>query len=286
MNSYILTLPNGLKIDFQTACDLRHDEQARLYMGAHMPGVTAEEKRSGQDGRADILVHHGFSEKTRLSSKGQSITFMTPAADEFSRDICHLLYGIERRALLKDGYYPVHAACAGKDGRYVLLIGHSGAGKSTLAQDLVVNHGYRLFSGNKTVVRFDEKTHELKAVAGTRTMTMLEGGKSRYSYELEDRQYAEESEVTISALAITRLNDGVKESKKLARTTGVRTMLPFFMDVANAHVVVGDYHVFNGNVPAAVTHHLNRNLRQTLKEVPLCRYAGPLPYLSRKIQSL
>lgn len=278
MAEYYLSLPGGLKARFKTACDLRENDESRLYLAAHVPGVRFLDEKPDS---FDFSLNHEFAEKTRLVSKGNDITFFTPTADEFARDICHLLYAVTRRELLKNELYPVHAACVGQDDSYVLIVGHSGAGKSTLAHDLVAEDDWKLFSGNKTVTSFEDGA--IRAIAGTSTMTVLDDKLKRQSYEMDPECYAEDPEVTIEAVHIVRVNDGVEETQKLARSTGIRALHPFFLDVVNADVIVGDYHVFNGATSSKIKHHLNRQLRQSLKAVPVYKSSGSMDFLTQRV---
>ena len=281
MVKHYLTLPGGLTACFKSACDLHGDADAQLYLRAHLPGAVLLDSPPPE--KPDFTIHHEFSEKTRLVCKGDEVFFYTPSADEFSRDICHLLYAAERKELLKRELYPIHSACVGNEDGYVLLVGHSGAGKSTLAHKLVNEHGMKLFSGNKTVTTFDEETGRINAVAGTRTMTVLDESLRRHAYELENGQYEPAPTVNISAIHLIQVNDGVEETRKLARSTGIRDLHHFFMDAVNADVIVGDYHVFNGAVPSQVKHHLLRQLRQSLKSVPVYKSAGSMAFLSKQV---
>lgn len=75
---------------------------------------------------------------------------------EGAKDLVELL----RDVVLKDqenrGAAVLHATCAERDGRAVLVTGAKGAGKSTLLLELVEHFGHRIMSGDKTVLRLEE----------------------------------------------------------------------------------------------------------------------------------
>jgi hypothetical protein len=285
MRNYTLSLPGHLSCRFQTACDLNEGGDAFRYMRAHLPGVTIQEG-GAHVAEPDFSIIHNFADKTKLTCSGSKVVFLTPQADEFTRDICHLIYAATRKILIKAGYYPVHASCVGGDEQgYRLLVGHSGAGKSSLAHHLVEDYGFKLFSGNKTVIQFEEESN-ITAIAGTQTMTVLGDDLKRVSYVMNEEHYASSQQVPITSIHLIRLHEGAEETQQQAKSTSIRSLYPYFMDAVNADIIVGDYHVFNGAVPSKSKHHLNRNLRQSLKQVPVYRHAGSLDYLADKVLSL
>lgn len=281
MNNYYLNMPGGLTISFQTACNLLADDEARLYLGAHLPGATISLET---EALPDVTVKHVFADKTRLVEQDNHIRYEAPDADQFTRDICHLLYGIERKALIDKSLYPVHAACVGEGDHYTLIVGHSGAGKTTISDALVEQSGLKLFSGNKTVIRFEDDG-TIKAIAGTKTVTRLDDNQKRHACALPEEQYADQQEVTISSIHMVNLNDGVAERQELARTPASVALHPFFMDAVNADVIVGKFHVFNGTTAPSSKHHLLRNLRRSLRDFPVVKTSGSLDYVTAQIKA-
>jgi hypothetical protein len=257
MRDYYLGLPGGLTACFRSACDIRGDEAVRLGLGAYVPGISF------------------LDEKPRKPD----IKLENPQAS-FSDDFYHLLYGMTRAALLRRGYYCVHAACVGNDNGYMLIPGHSGAGKTTLAQRLVDRHGLKLLSGNKTVVRF-AADGTIRAIAGTRTMTALDGAGKRYAYAFAPGKYAPEGgEGIVSSIALIRVNGGVREFAQLPRLSAAHTLYPFFMDAVNADVIVGGGRVFDAAPPLEAKEKLAAGLLRM--QAPVYKISGPMPYLERK----
>lgn len=275
MAEHYLSLPGGLTACFKTACGLCRAD--RLQLGAYVPGIAFLDKVPPH---IDLTVEHEISDNQRLEDRGSHVILYAPAREKFPADLCHLLYGVERRALLKRDFYAVHAACVGRGDDYMLIVGHSGAGKTTLAQNLVEKHGMKLFSGNKTVVRFDDDGG-LRAVAGTRTMTALDGNLDRHAYEMSASDYAP-SEVKIKSAVLVRVNDGVREAQTLGSLSALHTLYPYFMDAVNADVVVNGRDVLDGTPDAGVKKRLAGHLRRSLARLPVHKYSGTMDFLEEK----
>ncbi|POM24361.1 HprK-related kinase B [Actinomadura rubteroloni] len=67
-------------------------------------------------------------------------------------DLVELLRDLVLKHHENNGAVVLHATAAVRDGRAVLIAGAKGAGKSTLLLELVEHHGYRIMSGDKTVL--------------------------------------------------------------------------------------------------------------------------------------
>lgn len=275
MVDHYLALPGGLTACFRTACAVGRQE--RLQLGAYVPGIVFLDKAPD---RIDITLEHEFSDSPRLEDNGSHIRLYAPESGNLPADLYHLLYGIERRALLGHGFYPVHAACVGKDDDYILIVGHSGAGKTTLAQNLVEKHGMKLFSGNKTVVRFDGDG-SIKAVAGTKTMTALDVDFNRHAYEMKPDDYAPQTEAGIKSIILVRVNDGVEEAQTLGSLSALHTLYPYFMDAVNADVIVNGKDVFCSVPAGGFREDLTDKLSKSLRSTPVKKYAGSMDFLKK-----
>ncbi|MBU0799500.1 MAG: hypothetical protein KKA05_00710 [Alphaproteobacteria bacterium] len=277
MAEHYLGLPGGLTACFRTACAVGPEE--RLQFGAYVPGLVFLDHAPD---RVDITVDHAFSDSPRLEDNGRHVTLWAPKSEKLPADIYHLLYGIERRALLMRGFYSVHAACVGTGGDYRLIVGHSGVGKTTVTHNLVEKHNMKLFSGNKTVIRFDDDG-SIKAVAGIRTMTALDSDLNRYAYEMAPEKYAAQAEVDIKSIALVRINDGVAETQRLGPLSALHSLYPYFMDAVNADVIVNGKDIFDGAAQGGAKAHLTERLGATLRQIPVSKYAGTVPFLERKL---
>jgi len=148
-----------------------------------------------------------------------------------------------------------------------------------LAQRLVEHHGFKLFSGNKTVVKFDE-SGGLIAVAGTRTMTALDAGLRRFAYKMPEDSYAT-GPVLIKSIGLIKINEGVEETQKLAPLSALHTLYPYFMDAVNADVIVNGKDVFDGSPITSVKPTLTSNLQRLLQHTPVIKSSGSILYLER-----
>lgn len=274
--AYDLSLPGGLTARFNTVSPLTAREKQLI--AAHVPGVGFGSARSKA---STLTVTQGVAAIPALYDGGDNVRFDLPPQDGLPMDMVFLLYGAVRRALLAKNLYCVHAACVGDTDGHVLIAGHSGAGKTTLTQALIDRHGMTLFSGNKTVVRFDGKGG-LSAVAGTRTMTALDKGLNRYAYELPSEAYTKAKDVPVRRIALVRLNDGVEEAQDLQPLSAMHHLQSFFMDAVNADVVVGGGHILDGNAHKRVREELVRGLMGM--EARVQKFAGGLDFLCRHVR--
>lgn len=201
-------------------------------------------------------------------------------------DAPHYLYGLARLGLLKKGLFPVHAACVGHDGRYALLVGHSGDGKTTVAMSLVGRGGWKMFSGNKTVVDLSAPG-QIVAVGGTKTVTtrQADGGRSVARLDLDRSETA--PQVPVVAIFRVRLSDGADRAVRLSALSALHTLYPFFLDVANADVILdGGARVLSGEPPVGTREKLARELAAALAKVPAYEVTGSAAFVADKITEL
>lgn len=276
MADFYFSLPGGLTALFRTACALGPHE--RLQLGAYVPGIAALDKPPAQP---DITLFHETADRPRLEDGGAHVALYAPAGEKLPADLYHLFYGVARRELLKRGFYTVHAACVGRDDAYTLIVGPSGAGKTTLAHKLVETHGLKLFSGNKTVVRFD-RDGGIRAVAGTKTMTALDGGLNRHAYEMNPDDYAQQTEVEIKSILLVRINDGVEETQTLTPLSALHSLYPCFMDAVNADIIVNGRDLLDGTPDRQTRQALGEKLGRAVSRIPVRKYAGTVKFLEHE----
>lgn len=266
-------LGGGLALHFYSACTLT--EATVLQFGAHLPGLTV---LRGKAANPDLSLTHSFGMHPCLEDDGDRVKLHTAFSADMPEDVAHLLYGMQRRKLQQSGLFPVHAACVGRDGRFILIAGHSGSGKTTLAQKLVDEHGFRLLSGNKTVLRFEENG-QLTAIAGTTTMTALDNTQGRHAYTLPPQVYAR-GEQPVAGILLPRLNDGVCEHQQLKGLSALHTLYPYFTDAVNADVIVNGKDLFDGTTPKAARAFLARALPESLHRTEVRKASGSLQHLT------
>lgn len=265
MKDYHFRAAGDLKIRFRTAHDLHADKNALLQFGAYIPGFAL------LDGRPDHI-------DLKLGSNWAQ-------TNGIPEDTYHLLYGMVRKELLiKKDLCTIHGACVGLGDQFRLVVGHSGSGKTTLAQRLIDKHAMKLFSGNKTVLRFD-KEGTITAIAGTRTMTALDKNQKRYAYELKAQQYETAQEVRISGIDIIRVNEGVKECQQLNPLGALHTLYPYVMDQVNADVITGAHQIFDGAVPSATKQKVVKGLSAALNNIPVRKISGSMDAMEEMVMS-
>lgn len=277
MTDHYFSLPGGLTARFRTACAIGREEF--LQLGAYVPGISIAEQPAENP---DITITHVISDAPSLKDNDNSVILHSPESASLPADLYHLFYGVARREWMKRGLYPVHAACVGKGEDFTLIVGHSGAGKTTLAQNLVEKHAMTLFSGNKTVVRFDAEG-TITAVAGTKTMTALDDRLNRFAYEMPSDSYAHQPEVKIKSIALVRVNDGVEEEQALRPLSALHTLYPYFMDAVNADVIVNGQDILDGTPTTDIKAGLTSELCGAVALLPVHKYAGSMAFLEQKV---
>lgn len=291
------SLPDNLSLRFQSACDIAADASVQLLLGAYVPGIRLA---TDKPDRSDIVIHHKRTQRTALSQKDREVTFRTTSPDLFPPDLYHLVYGAVRLALMDRGLYSAHAASIGLAGEgHVLVAGPSGTGKTSLLASMVGENGYKVFSGNKTVLRFDGQGG-IAAIAGTRTMTAVsphfnrhahwqgqEYAGNRTAFLLPDQTYDDRAQVPVKAIILPRLNDGDAQWQQLSPVSALHTLFPLFMDSVNADVVLdGGRAVFSGMPKAGAKTHLAASLAGVLETIPVYKASGSMDYIKSRALAL
>ena len=214
-------------------------------------------------------------------------------------DFCHALYSVARSALLERHYYSVHAACiASQSGEGVLIVGHSGTGKTSVALEFIQKEHGKMFSGNKTVVSFEDG---LVAKAGTRIMTIRSADRERYSgiieegfsygerlaFSLKEDGYEMSKSLSIRKIILIRLDDAKEETHQLSESTALHVLYPYFLDTVNADTILGeDMKIIAGIASQEVREFLARSLSERLKHVPVYFISGSSGYICEQIIAL
>lgn len=296
MSQFHLSLPGNVQALLTSDRDLRFDAKAEALLHAYLPGARL---RAEPFSPPDLVVRHVESLVPEAVCDGDTVTIHDAWNGEIAMDGFYAIYGLFRRLLLERHVFCVHAACVG-DGDYVLLAGPSGTGKTTLTLRLLRDFGWRLFSGNKTVVTFDADD-SLIATAGTQTTTIrlvdrdqhgpLIGSGiaygTRYAFFLDPAFQAREASVRIRAIVLPRLNDGVEECVRLSPLSALHTLYPSFLDAVNADIVLcGGRAVLPGTPPSGTQEWLASALARVTQRIPVYAIAGSPVFVTETIVTL
>lgn len=178
-------------------------------------------------------------------------------------------------------------------GRTILLVGPSSSGKSTVTFGLM-EQGAKVFSGNTTLLAFPPGG-TLQALAGTSTFTAQATPETMrqhpHAITYGTRLAAPfpcppQGPLTVDAIALVRLNDGVTETRRLTPQSALHTLFPIVLDQANAPIIVGNgTGVINPPVAAQALTFLARNLAHQLEVLPTWHLAGSLNHITREIET-
>lgn len=272
----------NVNIRFKSADELVLSEDVMRKLGAYVPDIAL---RGNAPWKSDIDFLHVHAEPYLEQSNEngtQRIVLASPKGEGLPEDIYHLLYAALRKQLLEHENRPVmHAACVVKNGKARLITGASGSGKTTLAQKLIDEEGYKLVSGNKTVL--DLAGREIYAVSGTKTMTALDQQFNRYAYGLPAYQEAPEGDYAVEEIDIIRLNDGVEECEILSPLSALHTLYPLVMDSANSDIIACGEYVFDGGVSPRAKRTVIKGLNRALQAIPVRKIAGNPSYIKQVI---
>lgn len=297
MTSLFFSIANQFSVKISSDTNLSFTDSEYLLLRGYIPGIIHLDREPEQ---IDVFIEHTETEDKKLIQEENRTHIFDTWNGVFSADVYHLFYGIVRVQFLKRKLFPIHGACAGKDG-YVLMVGHSGMGKTSVVLKLLQDAGTKIFSGNKTVVSFASDS-KLIAVAGTPAITIRGNDKSklddlkitdyveyweRYAFMLDSGRYAKDITVPIKAIVTVRLNDYEEGSKKINSLSALHALYSYFMDTVNADVVMGDVgDVFLGTPPAGTEKYLVSRLKQLLKNIPVYSLVGSSSFVADEILKL
>ena len=311
-HQYLLRLPGALQVLLDLPQPLFDDPAACLLLGAYLPGVEladlSEKNAKREKGLVTIALRQSSKPRLSLSKNGKSYTFFTPSTGDALMDLIFLTYGIVRQKWLKLGLYCVHAACLENQQKQLsLIVGHSGVGKTAITLSALAR-GYKVFSGNRTLVEITPGSSKgdpviITAVAGTSTITTraedlarhlpeaLEneefGYEGRSAFSLSKRFYADPAPQAVTLISLPRLNDGAEKSRQLSALSALHKLYPFFLDAVNADIVLaGGRLVFAGSPPSSVNKRLARALSQALTNLPVWELEGSLPFINHTLEEL
>ena len=289
-----LNLPRGIRAEVNSDTLFHWDQETNLLIQAYIPGVQRVEPSNQTK---TLMINHLESQLTQLDYLGLQANLKQEWNGKVPLDLLHLLYSMSRISFLANNYFPTHSACVENDEGAVLIVGHSGVGKTSLALQLVRDYNMRLFSGNKTLLYFED--NKMKALAGTSTITIKEEDKFRWqglinnvvyywgrmAFQLKKEQYSERDNVQIKKIVLPKINKDVKESKVLPPVPAMHALYPYIMDKVNADTIIG-FNIFLGDSPEGAENYLIMALHLALQQTPVYVVAGPMEYLVDQIQEL
>ena len=321
-HQYLLQLPGALQVLLELTKPLFADPAAGLLLGAYLPGVELVDLSCRRSkGLVTIALRQSSKPRLLVSKNGNSYTLYSESTAEAAlMDLIFLTYGVVRQKWLKQGLYCVHAACLeDPQQRLTLVVGHSGVGKTPVTLSSLAR-GYKVFSGNRTLVKIESKenggitagisgesTSSIIAIAGTRTITTKAedlakhlpeansneegnekvGYQGRSAFKLSNRFYADPAPQAVTSITLPRLNDGAEKSRPLSALSALHKLYPYFLDAVNADIVLaGGRIVFAGTPPSGVGTRLARDLSQALAHLPVWELEGSLPFINHTLEEL
>lgn len=293
-------LGGDIELRLQSDASFNMAEREMVQFFAHLPGFQETPPLKPQ---SYLQIVHTYSNKDSLEliqNEGK-VEIYSNWNSQLPQDLIHLLYGACRLEWLKRGIFTAHAACIGneQDG-YILLIGASGSGKTSLTMHNAVHHGFKIFSGDKTLLSFNDKG-ELEAIAGTHTITVRGEDIQRwasvpktYEFPLGDRQafqlssdsYAQSHKIPIKQIFLIGLNDGPLFDSEISSLSALHELYPFFLDRQREDILVGaDQGFFNGAIAQELKESLVKKLHSSLQKIPVYRAKGTLEEVTAFIHS-
>ncbi|OGL98299.1 hypothetical protein A2318_00540 [Candidatus Uhrbacteria bacterium RIFOXYB2_FULL_45_11] len=297
MSTFYFSIPNLLTIKIASDKSFELSNTDEMLLRGYIPGIV---RLDAVPEHVDLAIEHIESPVKKFIQEAHRVIIQDSWNGLFSADVYHLLYGMVRLELLKRNLFPIHAACIGRNDEYILVVGHSGAGKTSVLLKLLQDASIKIFSGNKTVMQFENK--HLLAVAGTPTITIRGSDKSklddlkiadhveyweRYAFMLDASRYESAPSVKIKAIVMIKLNDYAEENKTVNPASALHTLYPFFLDSVNADIVLRDLNdVFIGNPPDGTQKVLVEHLKHILETVPVYSFIGSSAFVADHLSQL
>lgn len=284
MNHLFYSLPEDIYVKLINETDIAINGQDLMLMQAYIPGIEESNNK-----KTDITIKiHNRVEKG-LTVKDQSIELYENWQEKLQLDFFHLFYSICRNEFIKKKLFPVHSICLEAQ-KNILVVGHSGFGKTSIALELIHSFDVKLFSGNKTLVKF--KDNEMSAIAGTKTITKRSNSNSndnfnRKVFKLADENYSRKKSLKIDAIIIAKLNDGVEEIEKLSSMSALHKLFPFFLDQMNAHTIMCDSEfIYCDDIKTEQLTYLSKNLKTSLEKIPVYETNGSMSFITNILTKL
>lgn len=294
--NYKWQIGGDFSLNFTSNQHFEITEQDLYALSAHLPGFTAHNVASNP-----INIQHTFTKDTTFDLKQEKnkVHIFSPWEKSLPPDFVHLLYAVARKTWLNQDIYPVHAACIGNEDKgYYLVLGPSGAGKTSTILNLAYKKGYKVFSGDKTLLKIQQG--KLFAIAGTTSLTIrlndIDKWKhhpknqpyyfdDRLVFKLPNKYMTQKKCVPIRGLFIIGLNDHIKSCKSIAPMQALHILYPLFLDKQRADALIDKQVVlFDGEIPFAKKQYLAKNLAHVLHHIPTYKITGSLQQISHFIQ--
>lgn len=303
MINKIITLYFSFPSNFIISINLRGNvlfrEREKLLLRAYTPGIqNIKITRKNITNNPDLIISYCPSKDQKISYQNNHFIIYDDWSKEIPAYFFHLIYSISHHALLKKGYYTIHSACVGKENQWSLLLGHTGVGKTTVLLDLLHNYRYKMFSSNKTIVRFQDNFY-LEAIAGTTTITCKDSDReklkaiagqtvnfvNRFACKLPDKYSISKNKVKISRIYFVKLNPAVEECVSLNNFESIVVLYPFFLDYINSGIIL-----FNGKdlydgvpITTKVKKKILSSLKRSLISIDVYTLNGSLDFISKTI---
>lgn len=283
--SHVWELGGDTTLQFQSDVSFEYGEKERTELSAHLPGLQESHVDEGS-----LKIVHRYNEGVHLNQHAGNVVLAAPWKGSLPPDFIHLAYGAARVEWLEKGIVPVHAACIGSEKGYALIMGNPGSGKTSLTLYNLLHHGQKLFSGDKTLLKFSGA--KLVAIAGTHTITIRAEDAERWkdlpkmdevafvdrlAFKLPTEYYSQQKEVVINAIVLIGLNDAVETIYKLTPASALHTLYPLFLDKQREDILVeGDQAFFDGSIPADERVKIAKDIKIALERVPVYKAVGSL----------
>lgn len=274
-------------MQFQSDVPFEYGEKERVELSAHLPGLVEL-----SDARPTLKIAHTYTDASaELTQNPGVVAISSPWKDELPPDFIHLAYGAARLEWLKQGIIPVHAACVGNEEEgYTLIMGNPGSGKTSVTLHNLQQYQQKVFSGDKTLVRFDG--NQLVAIAGTDTITIRSEDIPRWkelpkmdefsfvdrlAFQLPTEFYAHDKEVVIKRIVLVALNDTRESITQLSPTSALHTLYPLFLDKQREDILVdSDAAFLDGAISKEERIGFVKSLKTAMETIPVYKAVGSL----------
>ncbi|MFH1461989.1 MAG: glycosyltransferase family protein [bacterium] len=291
------TVGGDISINFSSNTNFNYNSNNLVRLVGHLPGIQ-EISNLNKEAFININHVHTLDESLRLvqDENSNDLILYSSWKNNLPEDFVHLMYGVSRYNWIKNKIFTVHAACIGDDDLgYILLVGPSGSGKTSMVLHNAIKNGLKVFSADKTLVRFDEKGN-LFAIAGTPTITLRHHDTKRWPFikkinesifgdrvifTLPQEYYSDLDSVPIKKIFLIRFNENSNLDFNLSNLSALHELYPFFLDKQREDVLLSGYQdLFDGNISKKIKKYVAENLSKVLKNVPTYKISGSTANMS------